>query len=255
MLSSFFEKTSRSPRGLWLYSAELRAAAASVAKDTSANLLIMTWIGPFQPAVALHALACVVGAYTLGCFGIGYYLVRARTGRDIREIGSGSVGARNVGRVLGLGGLCVTLLADFTKGGLAVWAARQASGSERLAGLALLAVSVGHIWPLQLGFRGGKGVATSLGGLLIFDWHSALIYAAVFAVLFALMRRTILPGLLAYLVLPFTLWWFRQDGVQVALVGGLIAVVWYAHRENLVVGTPELAGRRRAEPHPNEPPL
>lgn len=213
----------------------------------------MTWVEQFQAVNIRHALACLVGAYALGCFGLGYYLVRAQTGRDIREIGSGSSGARNVGRVLGRSGFCVTLLADFAKGALAVGAARHLIGSDILAGVALLAVTVGHIWPVQLGFRGGKGVATSLGGLLIFDWHSALIYAAGFAVLFALMRRTILPGLFAYLVLPFTVWWFRPDGISVALVGGLIAVVWFAHRENLVAEIPDLAGRRRAAPHPNNP--
>jgi glycerol-3-phosphate acyltransferase PlsY len=213
----------------------------------------MAWIGQIHSTYNLHALACLVGAYALGCFGSGYYLVRAQTGRDIREIGSGSVGARNVGRVLGRGGLCATLLADFAKGGLAVWAVRQLTGAEVLTGVALLAVTVGHVWPVQLGFRGGKGVATSLGGLLIFDWHSALIYAVAFVVLSGLMRRTILPGLLAYLVLPFTVWWFCQDALQVALVGGLIAVVWFAHRENLAFEMPELAGRRRPQPQANKP--
>ena len=189
----------------------------------------------------------------MGCFAIGYYLVRSHTGRDIRGMGSGSIGARNVGRVLGRGGFCLTMLTDLAKGALAVWAARQLTGSEVIVGLALLAVTVGHIWPVQLGFRGGKGVATSLGGLLVFDWHSALIYAAAFAVLVALMRRTILPGLFAYLVLPFTVWWFRQDGVQVALVSGLIAVVWFAHRDNLVSEIPDLAGRRGPAPNSNKP--
>lgn len=215
----------------------------------------MDWVGQIQTAGAWHALACLVGAYALGCFGIGYYLVRAQTGRDIREIGSGSIGARNVSRVLGRSGFCLTLLTDFAKGALAVWAARHLTGTEVLTGVALLAVTVGHVWPVQLGFRGGKGVATSLGGLLLFDWPSALIYTVAFAVLFALLRRTILPGLFAYLVLPFTVWWFRQDGVQVALVGGLIAVVWFAHRENLVAEIPALAGRQRAAPHPNKPRL
>ena len=204
----------------------------------------MAWTGQIQSIHTLHALACLVGAYVLGCFGIGYYLVRTQTGRDIRELESGSIGARNVGRVLGRSGFCVTLLADFAKGALAVWAARQLFGSEVLAALALLTVTVGHVWPVQLGFRGGKGVATSLGGLLIFDWYSALIYAAAFAVLSGLMRRTILPGLFAYLVLPFTVWWFFQNGLLVPIVSGLIVVVWFAHRDNLAAELPRLVGPR-----------
>ncbi len=206
-----------------------------------------------QSTGALHGLAYLGGAYGLGCVCLGYYLVRAQTGRDLHEMGSGSIGARNVGRVLGRSGLGITLLADFGKGALAVWIARHLTGQEVLAAMALLAVTMGHVWPVQLGFRGGKGVATSLGGLLIFEWHSALIYLAAFAVLWALMRRTVLPGLLAYLVLPFTVWWFRQDGTQVVLVGGLIAVVWFAHRKNLRAEIPEFAGRRRPVPHSPDP--
>jgi len=213
----------------------------------------MAWSGQIQSAAVLHLLACLGGAYGLGCVSLGYYLVRAQTGRDLREMGSGSIGARNVGRVLGRRGLGITLLVDIGKGALAVWVARHLTGQEVLAAMALLAVTVGHVWPVQLGFRGGKGVATSLGGLLIFEWHSALIYLAAFAVLFALMRRTVLPGLFAYLVLPFTIWWFRQDGTQVALVGGLIAVVWFAHRKNLMAEIPELAGRRNPVPHSLDP--
>lgn len=213
----------------------------------------MVWTGQIQSVNNLHALACLIGAYALGCLGLGYYLVRAQTGRDIREIGSGSIGARNVGRLLGRSGFCLTLLADFAKGVLAVGVARQLSGSEVLAALALLTVTVGHVWPVQLGFRGGKGVATSLGGLLILDWHSALIYAAAFAVLFGLMRRTIWPGLFAYLVLPFTVWWFCQNGLLVTIVSGLIAVVWFAHRENLAAEIPRLVGHRCPTPHPNKP--
>ncbi len=192
----------------------------------------MAWVEQIQSVNILHTLACLAGAYALGCVGTGYYLVRAQTGRDLRKVGSGSIGARNVGRVLGRSGFCVTLLADFAKGALAV--------------------TVGHVWPVPLGFRGGKGVATSLGGLLVYDWQSALIYATAFAVLFALMRRTILPGLFAYLVLPFTVWWFRQDGVQVALVSGLIGVVWFAHRQNLITEIRELARYRSAEPDPKQ---
>ncbi len=210
--------------------------------------MTMAWTGQIQSLNPLHALACLAGSYALGCLGIGYYLVRTQTGRDIREIESGSIGARNVSRVLGRSGFCVTLLSDFAKGALVVWAARQLSGSEILAALAWLTVTVGHVWPVQLGFRGGQGVATSLGGLLLFDWHSALIYTVAFLVLLGLMRRTILPGLFAYLVLPFTAWWFFQNGLLVTIVSGLITVVWFAHRDNLAAEIPRLVGHRCPAP-------
>lgn len=236
------------PGDLSLYSAKKQVVTLTCVSGSGADFMIMAWTGQIQSVYTLHALACLVGAYALGCLGIGYYLVRAQTGRDIREIESGSIGARNVSRVLGRSGFCVTLLADFAKGAIVVGAARQLTGSEVLAALAWLTVTVGHVWPVQLGFRGGKGVATSLGGLIIFDWHSALIYAVAFLVLLGLMRRTILPGLFAYLVLPFTVWWFFQNGLLVTIVSGLIAVVWFAHRDNLAAEIPRRVGHRCPTP-------
>ena len=121
----------------------------------------MAWIEQLQSANWFQATGCALGAYLLGCLATGYYLVRARTGRDIREIDSGSTGARNVGRVLGKTGFGLTVLGDFGKGALAVWGARHWTHDHQLAALAMLAVVAGHIWPAQLRFRGGKGVATS----------------------------------------------------------------------------------------------
>jgi glycerol-3-phosphate acyltransferase PlsY len=154
--------------------------------------------------------------------------------------------------VLGRSGFCATLLVDFAKGALAVWAVRQWTGDEIHAGVAMLAVTLGHVWPAQLGFRGGKGAATSVGALLVFDWHVALIYAGVFTALLVLMRRTVLPGLLAYLVVPFAVWWFREDGLQVTLACALTGIVWFAHRGNLAEEIPELACRWRASAHPEK---
>ena len=134
----------------------------------------MAWIEHLQSANWFQATGSVLGAYLLGCFAIGYYLVRARTGKDIREIESGSTGARNVGRVLGKPGFVLTAFGDFGKGVLAVWSAREWTNNNHLAALAMLAVVAGHLWPAQLRFRGGKGVATSFGALLVFDYRVAL---------------------------------------------------------------------------------
>ena len=80
----------------------------------------MAWIEHLQSANWFQATGSVLGAYLLGCFATGYYLVRARTGRDIREIESGSTGTSNVGRVLGKSGYLLTVLGDMAKGALAV---------------------------------------------------------------------------------------------------------------------------------------
>src|SRR5574339_339768 len=116
----------------------------------------------------------ILVAYALGCFTAGYYLVRWWTGEDVRYSGSGSSGATNVGRVLGRPGFLFTLLLDLTKGCLAVWLAEYLRLRPTTAVLSMLAVVAGHIWPLQLRFRGGKGVATGLGALLVLEPEFAL---------------------------------------------------------------------------------
>jgi len=151
----------------------------------------MPWLEQLRTANWNLAGWLVLGAYVLGCFASGYYLVRWRAGQDLRELGSGSVGARNAGRILGVPGFLLTLIGDFAKGALTVWAAQHLTQDERLVALAMVAVVVGHIWPVQLRFRGGKGIATSLGALLVYDYHLALAFVICFAAFFLLVRSAV----------------------------------------------------------------
>jgi glycerol-3-phosphate acyltransferase PlsY len=215
----------------------------------------MAWMEQLQAMDGGQATACAAGAYVLGCFATGYYLVRARTGRDIREIESGNIGARNVSCVLGKTGFFLTVLGDVAKGVLAVWAARRFTGSDVLAALAMLAVVVGHIWPAQLFFRGGKGVATSLGALVVYDYQLVIAYVVIFAAGFALSRRTILPGLFAYICLPIVSYWLDHDGLKVGIVAILSVLVLFAHRNNFVEEIPALAARRGVAAKPERPKL
>ena len=205
----------------------------------------MDWVQQLQSANWQRVTGCVLEAYLLGCFATGYYLVRARTGHDLRQIQSGTVGARNAGRVLGKTGFAVTLLGDFAKGALAVWIAREWTGDSRLALFALLAVVLGHIWPVQLRFHGGKGVATSLGALLVFDYRVALVFPALFLIGFALARKSLLPALFAFACLPMAAWWLNGDNFTVAMLTFLVALILFAHRRNLTEEFVELAARRR----------
>jgi len=215
----------------------------------------MAWMEQLQATNGGQATACAAGAYVLGCFATGYYLVRARTGHDIREIESGSIGARNVSCVLGKAGFFLTVLGDVAKGVLAVWAARRFTGSDLLAAVAMLSVVVGHIWPAQLFFRGGKGVATSLGALLVYDYQLVVAYVAIFAAGFALTRKTILPGLFAYICLPIVSYWLDHDGLKVGIVAILSVFVLLAHRNNVVEEIPALAARRGVAAKPERPKL
>jgi glycerol-3-phosphate acyltransferase PlsY len=203
----------------------------------------MAWPSQFQSADILPGLGSAAAAYAIGCFATGYYLVRVRTGRDIREIESGNIGARNVGRVLGRAGFWLTVGGDFAKGALAVLGTRHFTGSNKFAALAMLFVVIGHIWPAPLHWRGGKGVVTSGGAMLIFDYRIALAYGAAVAVGFAFTRRMTLPGLAAYLIIPFVSYWLGHSHFETVIIATLTLLILFAHRQNLWEAFPALAAR------------
>ena len=175
----------------------------------------------------------ILAGYVLGCFTAGYYLVRWRTGEDIRLTGSGSVGATNVGRLLGRPGFMLTVLLDFSKGVFAVWLADYFRLKPEPMMMTMLAVAAGHIWPMQLWFRGGKGVATSLGAILVFDYVIALVYAGLFLALFGLMRNFVLAGLLAFAITPLALFLAGFPLTSVFGLSALAVLILIAHRKNV----------------------
>lgn len=186
----------------------------------------------------------VAASYLLGCFTSGYYLVRWRTGQDIRTLGSGSVGARNVGRQIGPSGFTVTLLSDFAKGLIAVGLARWLAPDTSLyMFLALVAVVTGHIWPLQLKGRGGKGVATSVGGLLVFDWSLVVPLLLFCGIVAACTRRLTLACLGSYLLLPVIAYYRHYNVWEMTALAGFAGLILFAHRSNL---WREIAGLRRS---------
>lgn len=210
----------------------------------------MTWIDNLRFANPGQVFALWFCAYLIGCFTAGYYLVRFRAGKDIREFGSGSVGARNVSRVLGKPGFCLTLLFDFGKGALVIWAARHLNFDDRAVGLACIGVVAGHICPAQLRFHGGKGMATSLGCLLVFDPKLALAFAVLFLCFLAIMRRTVLPGLLALTFVPLVGKFFDRAQIEVIELSVLAGLVLLAHRKNIFE---EISQIRHADGKPDHP--
>jgi len=179
------------------------------------------------------SLLVITASYLIGCLNAGYYLVRWHHGGDVREQGSGSTGATNVGRSLGAFGFLATFLLDTVKGALAFWlAAHFRLGSWGML-FAILAVLAGHIWPVQLRFRGGKGVATLLGAVLAADYFIPLVCVTVFFILFAFLRRFTLSGLAAMaLTAPILAWWDKPHGRAFGYFI-LVVPVLYAHRQNL----------------------
>jgi glycerol-3-phosphate acyltransferase PlsY len=214
----------------------------------------MTWMQLIlgQPLGAGPALGILLGGYGLGCFTTGYYLVRWRLGRDIRDLGSGSVGARNVGRFMGTPGFVTTLLADFAKGAVVVLLTRYLTGDERLTGLAMLAAVLGHIWPLPLGFRGGKGVATAAGATAFYDFRLALAGAVILVLVYLFLRRFTLSGMIAFACLPLAALFREADPLEPALLSGLAGVVLIAHRKNLEAEFTALFARYHKHPKPDQ---
>jgi glycerol-3-phosphate acyltransferase PlsY len=175
----------------------------------------------------------IAASYCLGCFTAGYYWVRWRTGLDLRHHGSGTLGARNAGRVLGPAGFVTTFLLDFAKGALAVGVAKYLHLSGEAVVACILAVVLGHTWPVQLRFQGGKGISASLGALLAYEPFIAGILVAIFLPAFVLIRSFTLSGLLAFALAPLAvfLWGF---GNEATAAGSFLAIlVLLSHRKNI----------------------
>lgn len=182
--------------------------------------------------MTISAAALAIG-YLLGSLPTGLVVVRALTGTDIRNAGSGNIGTVNVYRVTGLWASAVVLAVDMLKGAAAVVLARAwglTAGVQVAAGLAAIA---GHNWSLFLRFRGGKGIATSFGVLLAISPIVGLVAAAVWGIVVGLTRYASLASLLAMMSVPVAMWWRREPTAY--LVFGLVTLVLavYRHRANL----------------------
>jgi len=176
-------------------------------------------------------------AYALGCLTTGYYLVRSRTGSDVRSTGSGSVGATNVGRLIGNHGFVLTFFGDLSKGVLALLLAKWSGCQNPWLALVVLSVVVGHVWPMQLKFNGGKGVATTMGGLLVQNPLLTLILMGVFGVFYSMCRDRGASGIAVFMCLPlFALLFERSIGVSVVYLALASLLIW-THRNTLVLLT------------------
>ena len=144
----------------------------------------------------------VLGAYLIGSIPFGYLLARFWKGIDIRQYGSGNIGATNVWRTLGKGPGVVVLLLDLLKGATAVLLAKQLENSDVAALAAALAVMSGHSWPIWLGFKGGKIIAAGAGAILAIAPIPLLLAFLIFVLVVAISRYVSLGSILAAVSLP-----------------------------------------------------
>jgi len=176
------------------------------------------------------ALLAFAFGYLLGSIPFGVLLTRATGGPDLRTIGSGNIGATNVLRTGRKGLAAATLLCDMLKGTVAVLAAMHYGPDAALA--AGLGAFLGHLFPVWLKFKGGKGVATYIGLLLGFHWPGALIFCAIWLAVAAASRYSSLAALIASALTPFGLWLLGQHDIA-ALFLLLTILLWVMHRTNI----------------------
>jgi glycerol-3-phosphate acyltransferase PlsY len=204
----------------------------------------MTGISTWQITLPI-ALAALVLGYLLGSIPFGLVLTRMAGLGDVRKIGSGNIGATNVLRTGNKKLAAATLLLDAFKGTAAVLIAYKLFGEE--AGiLAGFAAFIGHIFPVWIGFKGGKGVATYLGVLLGLAPLMAAMFAIVWIALAFVTRYSSLSALVATLVIPVALWILGADKIAVAMAV-MTVISWWKHKTNiarLAAGTESKIGAK-----------
>ncbi len=180
-------------------------------------------------------LWCIILAYLLGAIPTGFVLVRLLRGQDIRDAGSGNIGATNVAREIGFRMGLLVLAIDIAKAYLAVWAASRISGGSLFwMSAAAVAVMLGNAFPVFLNFRGGKGFATATGLMLCLSPGPTAALAVVFAGTVAVTRHVSAGSIIASITAPLAVWLIEHPpGVQILAVALVAAIVVWRHRENI----------------------
>ena len=201
--------------------------------------LLQTEIIWVPPTVAL------LGGYLLGSIPFGLLLTRFAGAGDLRQVGSGNIGATNVLRTGRRGLAAATLLLDLIKGLVAVLLAEWLAPS--LGVLAAAGAFLGHCYPVWLRFRGGKGVATLMGVVLALHWPAGLVYAAVWLGLLALIRISSVAGIAAAVSAPVAAAFMNRFDLVLLLLALALIVLW-KHGDNierLLAGTEPRIGSKR----------
>lgn len=184
-------------------------------------------------SVPFSNLFFLLAAYLAGCFNTGYYLFKWLRADDVRKQGSGATGATNVSRELGRSGFIITFLGDFLKGALVVMAARWLGLGEVWLFASMVAVVAGHIWPVQLHFRGGKGVATTLGVVAFYDVYLLLGIGTIFLLLYILTRYYTLSGLTTFVLTPVLPLYFDYSLAAFSTILLIMLMITWAQRDNI----------------------
>jgi glycerol-3-phosphate acyltransferase PlsY len=190
--------------------------------------------------------AVVLAAYLIGSIPFALVLAR-RWGADLRQVGSGNLGAANVMRASGITAGVLVALLDMAKGAASVWLASRVSDSSELPAVAGLAAILGHVYPIWLRFRGGKGVATACGVFGVLTPHAVPLALAIFAAVVWLTRYVSLGSVLASIALPPIAYALGSPAPAVIAAAVASAIIVFRHRSNvrrMWTGTERRVGAR-----------
>lgn len=207
----------------------------------------------------MEFLAALVGGYLAGSIPFGLLLTRAAGLGDIRSIGSGNIGATNVLRTGNKGIALATLVLDAAKAMVALLLAWQLTGSQGIGFVAGAGAFLGHCFPVWLRFRGGKGVATFFGTLLVGLWPAGVLAAVTWLATAFIFRYSSLAGLTASALAPLLALLFTRDPLIIGSIAAMSGMLWIRHADNIAklrAGTESRIGDKsagKAGPAPAEP--
>lgn len=196
--------------------------------------------------LSLLNLAILVGSYLLGAVPFGLVITKAAGLGDVRDIGSGNIGATNVLRTGRKDLALATLLLDAGKGGIAVAISLMVTGDAYLSAAAGFAAFFGHCFPIYLGFKGGKGVATFFGTLFAVDWQLGLIVSGVWLLIALVFRMSSFAGIMSAISAPFIAL-YALGVVGWPFVAGMSLTILIRHKDNIsriLSGTEPKIGRK-----------
>ncbi len=199
------------------------------------------------------SILAIIIAYFIGSISFGYLLGKYAKGIDVRKYGSGNVGSTNILRTLGPLAAALVLLLDMSKGVAAVLLGNWLTGSPAMAMTAGIFAVIGHNWPFLFGFRGGRGIATSIGVILAFNPTAFGIIFAIGILIIALFKYVSLASIIGSALFPPALWIFRTSAhletgrIEILLAFVLAALAIERHKDNisrLLQGTERKIGER-----------
>ncbi|MDD5644849.1 MAG: glycerol-3-phosphate 1-O-acyltransferase PlsY [bacterium] len=182
----------------------------------------------------MNSLIVFTVSYIIGSLPTAFIICRLISGKDIRTLGSGNVGATNVARLFGLKYGAITFALDCLKGFLPVFILAKCEGIQSdFILISAVAILAGHMWPVFLGFKGGKGVASGVGIVIALNPFAAGISFLIFAGMFVCFRYISASSVAAAVCMPFIMWYLGSSGKIVVFVSFAAILIVYMHRNNI----------------------